>query len=60
MDIFYLIQFIATSGIIMGGITFLAKRFIDKSLDDAIERYKSLLQRDLELYKNNLIQQNEY
>ena len=43
MDMSYLIQFIATAGIIMGGITFLAKRFIDKSLDATIEQYKSSL-----------------
>lgn len=54
-----LIQFIASSSIIMASLTFLAKRFIDKSLDAAIERYKSTLQQELEFYKHTLNQETE-
>lgn len=59
MEITSLVQFIASSSIIMGGLTFLAKRFIDKSLDAAIERYKSTLQQELELYRHSLNQESE-
>jgi hypothetical protein len=59
MDVLSLLKFIAGSGIFIAGITYLAKRFIDKSLDAAIEKYKSSLQQELELYKHNLSQETE-
>ena len=59
MDILQFIGFISGSGLLIAGFTYLAKRFIDKSLDAAVERYKLNLQQDLELYKHNLTQEGE-
>lgn len=59
MDIPALIKFISGSAILMTGLTYLAKKFIDKSLDGAIERYKASLQQDLELYKHTLNKETE-
>ena len=54
-----IIQFIGGSAIAIAAVTYLAKRFIDKSLDAAVERYKLNLQQELELYKHNLAQESE-
>jgi len=59
MDILSLIKFISGSAILMAGLTYLAKRVIDKMLDGAVERYKASLQQDLELYKHTLNKETE-
>jgi len=54
-----LLKFISGSAILMAGLTYLAKKFIDKSLDGAMERYKASLQQDLELYRHTLNKETE-
>jgi hypothetical protein len=59
MDIAELIKFISGSAILMAGLTYLAKKFIDKSLEGAVQKYKASLQQDLELYKHTLNKETE-
>lgn len=59
MDTDALVKFISGSAILMAGFTYLAKKFIDKSLDGAVERYKASLQQDLELFKHTLNKETE-
>jgi len=54
MDINELLAFFGSSAIVMAGITYLAKNFIEKFLEGGIEKYKSSLQQDIELFKHTL------
>jgi hypothetical protein len=59
MDINELLAFLGSSTIVMAGITYLARKFIEKFLEGGIEKYKSSLQQDIELFKHTLNKESE-
>lgn len=49
-----IVTFFISAGAITGAIIYIGKRIVDKSLDLALEKYKSNLERELETHKNQL------